>query len=339
MCRTSLEQILQETLELRFLDLGFGLERIAAHAVRQHKRRRFRHIVERGRGARIERGYCFGALEDRDVGAVATDAGLNDHLGDRRVLSVGHRHLSEPATRLIEGVSKRALELGVPVHEGLGIAREELTATHDLGASVRVLEWLHGHGKSEPVRDLRPQLSLFLVHGSHEKEASRVRHGDALPLDCIDSERRRVEQQINQVIVEKVDLVDVENTPVCVGEQAGLECLDALAQRVSQVERAGNAILCRVQGQINQPSRSRRRSELLTGGFQQRAALAGRAGFATERASVRDDDLGHQLGEPADCGGFRRAAAPSSGGVARRPAGFTALSSRWAACSSRERSH
>ena len=50
---------------------------------------------------------------------------------------------------------------------------------------------------------------------------------DANPLagDHVDAGRRRVEQQIDQVIVEQVDLVDVEYAAVGRGEQPRAEAL------------------------------------------------------------------------------------------------------------------
>ena len=46
---------------------------------------------------------------------------------------------------------------------------------------------------------------------------------DALALDDVDPERGRVEQDVRQVVVEEVDLVDVEDAAVRLGEQARLE--------------------------------------------------------------------------------------------------------------------
>ncbi len=51
--------------------------------------------------------------------------------------------------------------------------------------------------------------------------------GDTFALDHVDSHRRSVEQNIDQVVVEKVDLVDVEDVPIGLGEHAGLEALSA----------------------------------------------------------------------------------------------------------------
>jgi hypothetical protein len=46
-----------------------------------------------------------------------------------------------------------------------------------------------------------------------------VLHRDPLPLDVRPAERRRVEQQVDEVVVQEVDLVDVEDAAVGGGEQ------------------------------------------------------------------------------------------------------------------------
>ena len=98
--------------------------------------------------------------------------------------------------------------------EGSGIARELLTASHDLGPGRLVLERLDAHRQSEPVGDLRPQLTLLGIHRADQQKAGRMRDRDPLALDGVDPQSGRVEQEIDQVIVEEVDLVDVQQPPV-----------------------------------------------------------------------------------------------------------------------------
>ncbi len=77
--------------------------------------------------------------------------------------------------------------------------------------------------------------------------------GDPLPLDDVDAERGGIEQDVGEVVVEEVDLVDVEDAPVRLGEQSRLERLLALAQRPGDVDRARYAVLGRVQRQVDDP--------------------------------------------------------------------------------------
>ena len=66
---------------------------------------------------------------------------------------------------------------------------------------------------------------------------------DALALHVVDAQRGRVEQQVDQVVVEQVDLVDVEHPAVRRGQQAGLEGGRARGQHALDVERAGQPVL------------------------------------------------------------------------------------------------
>ncbi len=51
--------------------------------------------------------------------------------------------------------------------------------------------------------------------------------GDTLTLDGVPAAGRRVQKYIHQVVVQKVDLVHVQNAAVGLGQQAWLESLDA----------------------------------------------------------------------------------------------------------------
>ena len=75
----------------------------------------------------------------------------------------------------------------------------------------------------------------------------------ALALDDVDPERRGVEQHVDEVVVEQVDLVDVEDPAVRLGEQARLERLLALAQRLRDVDRPRDPVLGRVERQVDDP--------------------------------------------------------------------------------------
>jgi hypothetical protein len=74
---------------------------------------------------------------------------------------------------------------------------------------------------------------------------------DALALDGVDPERRRVEEHVGQVVVEQVDLVHVEDAAVRLREQPRLERLLAGPKGARDVDRAGETILRRVQRQVD----------------------------------------------------------------------------------------
>ena len=68
-------------------------------------------------------------------------------------------------------------------------------------------------------------------------------HADTLALDGVDPHRGRVQQQVDDVVVEEVDLVDVEDRAVGRGQQTGLEAASPLAQGRLHVEGSGDAVL------------------------------------------------------------------------------------------------
>ena len=57
--------------------------------------------------------------------------------------------------------------------------------------------------------------------------------------------RTRVEHHVHQAVVQQVDLVDVQDAAVGPGQQPRLERLDALGQRLFDVNGAADAVLCR----------------------------------------------------------------------------------------------
>lgn len=178
---------------------------------------------------------------------MALDAELHHERPDRAVEVVGHGHAAEELLRPDHLPAQGVLLVHPCRDEGHGVRGERLPAPHDLGPAAAVAHRLDVHLEAEPVGDLRAQLPLLRVHRPDEQEAGRMGDGDPLALDDVDPERGRVEKDVRQVVVEQVDLVDVEDAPVRLGEQARLERLDALLERPGEVERARHAVLGRVQ--------------------------------------------------------------------------------------------
>ena len=133
---------------------------------------------------------------------------------------------------------------------------------------------------------------------------------DPFALDDVDPEGGGIEQDVGEVVVEEVDLVDVEDAPVGLGEQSRLECLLALAQRPADVDRARHPVLGRVQRQVDDPPAPPDDGQL--GSF--RGALGAGAARVQRRAAPRAVgdglDLGQQRRQAADGGRLRGAARP-----------------------------
>ena len=120
-----------------------------------------------------------------------------------------------------------------------------------------------------------------------------------LPLDVADPERGRVEQQVDQVVVQQVHLVDVQQPAVRRGEHARLEGGDPLGQRALDVQRADQAILGGADGQLGQrggPGPLRRPGWMRA----VRAGRVGPGGVTGEPAALDDLDGRKQRAQAAD---------------------------------------
>ncbi len=91
-------------------------------------------------------------------------------------------------------------------------------AASHLGPRPRGSRRGHLHRQPEPVEQLRAQLPFLRVHGADQQEPGGVPHRHAVPLHVADAQRRGVEEQVNQVIVQQVDLVHVQHTAVRRGQ-------------------------------------------------------------------------------------------------------------------------
>ncbi len=75
---------------------------------------------------------------------------------------------------------------------------------------------------------------------------------DALALDDVDAHRRRVEQQVNNVVIEQVDFVHIEHAAVGRSQDARLEVLLTRLDGLLDVERADDAIFSGADGQVDE---------------------------------------------------------------------------------------
>ena len=182
-------------------------------------------------------------------------------------------------------------------------------ATHDLGPQRRVLRGGDLDREPEPVEQLRAQLALLGVHRADEHQPGRVRDRDALALHGRPPGRRGVQQQVDQVVVEEVDLVDVEETAVGGGQQAGRVDDVAGTQRLPQVEGADHPVLGGAHRQLHQPCFPGGRHERVMGAVG--AGGVGVGGVAAEAAPLDHGDGGQHRGERPYGRGLRGALLPA----------------------------
>ncbi len=107
----------------------------------------------------------------------------------------------------------------------------------------------------------------------------------ALALDRVDAQRRGVEQDVHQVVGQKVHLVDVQDAAVRRRQQPRLEGAPPLAQGALEVECAEDAVLGRPERQVDERHRRLGGAALGAGGAV-RAVRPGGVGVAAERAAL-----------------------------------------------------
>ena len=249
-------------------------------------------------------GQRDGGLGGHQVRAQAVDV---ERRADRRDLAEGPVAEHDAGQPLAgSGDVRREVGVGVRVQrrEGVGVGLVRQPPAYDVGPLGRVAGRRHLDGQPEPVEQLRPQLALLRVHRPDQQEPRGVPHRHPLALHVGGAERGRVEQQVDEVVVQQVDLVDVQHASVRRGEQPRLVRRHAAGQGPLEVERAGQPVLGRPDRQLHEPRRAGAgravRGEV-------RAAAVGRAGIAGEPAAVQHGDRGQQRRQRAYDGRLRGA--------------------------------
>ena len=101
-----------------------------------------------------------------------------------------------------------------PLRKADRVRLELETSSHRLGAHPRIARSHNMYRKSEPVQELRSQLSFFGVHRAEEHETTGVAVRHTLSLHPVDSTHSNVEKDVDQVVGQQVDLVHVKHSPV-----------------------------------------------------------------------------------------------------------------------------
>ena len=197
--------------------------------------------------------------------------------------------------------------------EAIGIGIEGGALIHHLHPQLRFAHGAHLHAHAEAIQQLGPQLAFFRVARTDQHEAGRVAHADAFPFDRVPAGGRRIQQYVDQVVVEQVDFIDIQKTAIRLGQQAGLEGPHAFAKGLFDVDGAAKPVFSGPQGQVHH-----RHLALFTHqGFTRLGPLAHLgalqvwiAGGAVVGIARHHLDFRQQVGEGPDGGGFARAPIP-----------------------------
>src|SRR5690606_39388629 len=161
-------------------------------------------------------------------------------------------------------------------------------------------------GQAEPVEQLGAEFALLGVHRADEHEPCGVFDREAVTFDTHAAGGRGVQQQVDEVVRQQVDLVDVEQTAVGSGQQAGLELHDALTEGLVQLQRAGDPVVAGTGGEFDKPYGTGDdvgvRPERAVGGN-----LVGIVWVDGEAVALVDGHRWEDFGETTDRRRFRRA--------------------------------
>ena len=155
---------------------------------------------------------------------------------------------------------------------------ERSSPAHDLNALRRVAHAQDIHAQPEPVKQLRTQIALLRIHRANEHEASGVCERHTLTLHGVDPHRSRIEQRVDQMVVEQVDFVDVEDGSVGRRKKARLEDPLAVFERVLEVKRSDEPVLGGRDRQLDDAS--------VSANLRERAGLAALTTFDAPRSRV-----------------------------------------------------
>ena len=201
-------------------------------------------VVPCGMGDRCPRHH--------DVGPHPVDAGRRADFGDPQQCGVGELDSGQHRLGTLDPIAKPLFGIRISGAKGLRICIELQPTTYDFSALGRVPRRGNLDGEAEAVEELRAQLALFGIHRADQHELRRVGDRYAVAFHGDGAHRGRIEEQIDQVIVQQVDFVDVEDSAVRLGQQARFEVHRALAESLFEVDRSRDAILGGTDGKLHQ---------------------------------------------------------------------------------------
>jgi hypothetical protein len=241
-------------------------------------------------------------LGEDDVRAHPVDVAGSADGGDLAQRRLRQPHRAEPGAGGRDPRRERLLGARPGRGEAGGVGLVGQPAAHHLGPDLDVAAGADLDGEPEAVQQLRAQLPLLRVHRPDQQEPGRVPDRHPVAFDVGDPERRRVEQQVDQMVVEQVHLIDVEQPAVRGGEQPRAHGRHPVRERAVEVEGTCHPVLRGADGQLHQPGRTGD-PVARVGGMRVRPVGAVRLGgrrVAGKTASGDDVDRRQQGGQRPD---------------------------------------
>ncbi len=203
----------------------------------------------------VPRGVGGTGPRHDDVGSHAVYTGRRADFGDLEQYRVSELDSGQDRLGPLNSDTKPLFGIRVLSSESLRVRVERQSSPHDLGALCRVPRCGNLDGQTEAVEQLGPQLALLGIHRPDEHELRRVGDRYAVALHADGPHGGRVEQEIDEMVVQQVDFVDVQDPAMRICQQTRLEVDGAVAQRLLEIDRTCDAILRRADGQLDQSHR------------------------------------------------------------------------------------
>mmetsp|Transcript_182127 Transcript_182127/g.443165 ORF Transcript_182127/g.443165 Transcript_182127/m.443165 type:complete len:343 (-) Transcript_182127:101-1129(-) len=125
---------------------------------------------------------------------------------------------------------------------------------HRAHAVLEVQHLVRAERHGDAIEEVLAERALLGVERRDEQGLARVPEGDTLALHHVLTLGEHGQEEVGHGLVEEVDLVDVEDAAVRLGEEAGLEHRLALLHRSLDVHGAHEAILGDAEGDLHEGS-------------------------------------------------------------------------------------
>ena len=103
----------------------------------------------------------------------------------------------------------------------------------------------------EPVQEMRADVGILGVHGGDHQRVARILARDTFPLNDHATARHAVQKRGEHPLIQQIDVVHVQDVPVCLGQHALLHHRTALAHGRLRVHAAEEHLLGDVQRDVH----------------------------------------------------------------------------------------
>ena len=182
-------------------------------------------------------------MSDHDIGPVPGNQMLSAEVRDKPVESLRQADVRYQPSSRGDPLGQDEIVAGKVLAQCLWSSVECISPSEDFYSGSRVSRTSNLNGQAETVQELRPQLSLFRVHGADEDEACRVAMRYPFPLHHILPRGSHVEDRVHQMIREEIHLVDEKNAAMGTCQKAGTKHGDSLTERLREIEASDDHIL------------------------------------------------------------------------------------------------